>query len=90
MNLSPFAFDLFPFDETEDIHRRMRISNLEARLALYEIDAAALLREIMSPLTSAKRRAEAIQLQEIALTEVSAIKAELDITYRSFPHLIRH
>ena len=82
--------NLSPIDEIEDIRRRMRVSNLEARLALHEIDAEALSHEISSPMTSVPKREEAIQRRESALNEVSAIKAALDKMYRSFPHLARH
>jgi hypothetical protein len=79
-----------PVDEIEDIRRRMRISNLEARLALHEIEAAALTHEIKSPLTSAKRRNEAIERRDVVLIEVSVITAELEQMRRSFPLLARH
>ena len=68
-----FPVDFSAIDEVGEIRRRMRVSNLEARLALHEIDAEALLREIKSPLTSGQRRAEATQRRETALNEVSAI-----------------
>jgi hypothetical protein len=42
-------------DELDEIRRRMRLGNLEARIALREIEAAALTREINPPLTSAAR-----------------------------------
>jgi hypothetical protein len=77
-------------DELGEIRRRLRISNLEARLALREIEAAALTREITSPLTSANRKGEAIQSRDAALTEASVIKADLDEMRRSFPRLARH
>ena len=77
-------------DEMDDIRLRLRISNLEARLALREIEAAALTREIASPLTSSKRREEVIQSRDAALTEASVINAELDEMRRLFPRLARH
>jgi hypothetical protein len=42
-------------DELDEIRCRMRLGNLEARIALREIEAAALTREINPPLTSAAR-----------------------------------
>ena len=79
--------DSSPTDEMVEIRRRMR--DLEASLDVHEIDAEALSHEIRSPFTSAKRKAEAIQLLETALTERSAIKAELAKMYRSYPHLVQ-
>jgi uncharacterized coiled-coil protein SlyX len=80
------TYSSVPIDEIEDIRRRMRISNLEARLALQEIEAAALNREINSPLTYAQKREDATRRRDFALTEASAIKAELDEMYRTFPY----
>jgi hypothetical protein len=68
----------------------MRISNLEARLALREIEAAALSREIASVLTSASRRAQAIPSRDANLNEASLIRAELHEIRRLFPQLARH
>ena len=77
-------------DDLEDILHRMRVSNLEARLELREIEAAAYTREIASPLTYATRRAEAIERRDAVLIELSRIRAELDEMRRSFPLLARH
>ena len=79
-----------PTDDIEDIRRRMRISNLEARLALQEIEAEALKREINSPLTSAQKREDATRRRDFALTEASAITVELDEMRRLYPNLSRH
>lgn len=65
-------------DDLEDVHRRMRISNLEARLELHEIEIAALSKEIASPLTSLRRREEARALRDLQQAEWWEIKAELD------------
>ena len=54
-------------DEMDEIRLRMRVSRLEARLALLEIEAAALSREIASPLTSERRREEATECRDTAL-----------------------
>jgi hypothetical protein len=77
-------------DYKEEVRRRLQISNLEARLAMREIEATALSREITSALTFASRRAEATQLRDAALSEASVIKAELDELRGSFPQLARH
>ena len=75
--------------ELEDVRRRMRVSNLEAKLALFEIDAAALSREINSPLTSAKRRDEASRHRDFVLNEGAQVKGQLDEMRRMFPDLAR-
>jgi hypothetical protein len=67
----------------------MRMSNLEAKLALHEIDAAALSRKIDSPLTSAIKRGEANRLRDLALTKVAQIKGQLNEMRRLFPDLTR-
>jgi hypothetical protein len=46
-------------EDLDEIRLRMKISKLEARLALREIEIAALNREINSPLTSLERRYKA-------------------------------
>lgn len=51
---------VFRMDEPDDIRRRLKVSNLQAKLELFEIERAALLGEIMSPLTSQDRREEAV------------------------------
>jgi hypothetical protein len=72
-------------NELDEIRWRMRVTNLEARIELREIDAAAFTREIASPLTPATRRTELIARRAATLTEVSKLKAELDLVRRSFP-----
>ena len=53
---------MFPrADELDEIRWRMRVSNLEARVELGDIGAAALAREVASPLTSEIRKAELTQ-----------------------------
>jgi hypothetical protein len=77
-------------DELDEIRCRMRLSNLETRIALREIEAAALTRKINSPLTSGTRRTELIQSRDTFLTEVSELKAELDKLRISFPSWAQH
>jgi hypothetical protein len=77
-------------NELDEIRWRLRVSNLEARVELREIEAAALTREITSPLTSAARQAEAMQRRQTLLTEASELKAELDQMHRSVPVWTRH
>jgi hypothetical protein len=43
-------------DEMDELRIRILVSKLEARLALREIEAAALSKEIASPVTSERRR----------------------------------
>lgn len=77
-------------DEMDEIRIRMRISNLEARLAMREIEIAALSREIANYLTSSKQRAEAIEYRDLEHADWWKIKAELDDLRRSFPRFARH
>jgi len=67
----------------------MRISNLEAKFELHQIETAALTRAIASPLTSSQRRTEAINRRDAALVELNEIEAELAKMRRSFPRLDR-
>jgi len=77
-------------DELDEIRCRLRVSNLEARIALLEIEAAALTREIASPLTSARRGTELIPRRDAMLTEATRLNAELDELRGSFPSWARH
>jgi hypothetical protein len=49
-------------DYSNDIRRRLKISTLQARRELLEIERDALVREIDSPKTSLARKAEAFTL----------------------------
>jgi hypothetical protein len=64
-------------DDLDDIRYRLRISKLEARLVLREIECAALIREINSPLTSSERRTEATEQWETWRDESLEISEEL-------------
>lgn len=77
-------------DELDEIRIRMRISNLEARLAMREIEIAGLSREISSPLTASKRRAQADECRDAEQADLWRIKAELDELRISYPRLARH
>ena len=77
-------------DDMDEIRFRLRVSRLETRLALCEIEAAALSREIGSSLTSERRREEAIECRDTALTEGRTIMTELVSLLSSFPDLARH
>ena len=77
-------------DEMDEVRIRMRISNLEARLAMREIEIAALNREIGRPLTSSIRRAEATEQRDAEQADWWRIKAELDELRRLYPRFARH
>ena len=77
-------------DQMNEVRLRMRVSKLEARLALVEIETAALSREIASPLTSERRRAEAKECRDTALARGSTIRTELENLCKSYPGLARH
>jgi hypothetical protein len=79
----------FRMDEMDELHFRMRITNLQARLELREIEIIALSREIASPLTTSERRAEAIELRYARLNERSEVTRELDEIHASFPQFDR-
>lgn len=64
-------------DDLDDIRYRMHVTKLESRLALLEIETAALAREISSPLTSSTRRAVAADTRETLQAEWSEIMEEL-------------
>ena len=82
---------MFPrADELDEIRWRMRVSNLEARVELGEIEAAALAREVASPLTSEIRKAEVDQRRDAILTEISELKAKLDQMRESSHSWTRH
>ena len=68
----------------DDIRHRMRIANLEARLALGEIECADLKRKIKSPLTPSLIREEAILRHEDRLDECTAIAGELKTLRKDF------
>ena len=72
-------------NRTEEIHVRLRITNLEARLALAEIEIAALTREIGSPLMSDEERAVAVHRKETIEAGVPAIRAELEQMRNTYP-----
>lgn len=64
-------------DNLDNIRYRMRVTKLEARLALREIECAALTREINSPLTSTTRKTEAAESRESMQAEGAEIMQEL-------------
>jgi hypothetical protein len=60
-------------DDMDELHLRMLISNLQARLELCEIEILALSREIFSPLTTSQRQAEAVARRDDLMTERSEL-----------------
>lgn len=77
-------------DEIDEIRLRLRISKLEAKLALTEIEATALTHEIAAPRISGHRCDEATAHRDRALAAASTLRAELDTLRHSFPNLARH
>jgi hypothetical protein len=77
-------------DDMDELRIRMLVSKLEARLALCEIEAAALTKEIASPLTSERRREQANESRETALAQGRAIWTELESLRSSYPDVARH
>lgn len=76
-------------DELDEISLRMSVSNLEAKLALVDLDMAALEREINSRLTTQKRIIEA-RISLNALRDKRAnLRSELIQLSRAHPD-IRH
>ena len=63
----------------DDIRRRLKVSNLEARRKLLEIERDALMHEITSPLTGLSRREEVLMLREELLSQWAEIVEELKI-----------
>ena len=72
-------------DALDEIGLRMRISKLEAKLALVEIKSAGLMREIKSRLTPWGRRNEARESLDAARSEQANLFTELDQIRRSHP-----
>lgn len=56
-------------DEMQDIHRRQRVSNLQARRELLEIQRDALMHEITPPPTSQDRRKEMFARRDELLSQ---------------------
>jgi hypothetical protein len=65
--------------DLDDIHRRLRISKLQAKRELLEIECAALMREIASPLTSQDRREEAVARRTKLSEQCTEITEELKL-----------
>ena len=74
-------------DTLDEIRLRMKFTNLEARLALREIDSTDLLREIKSPLTNVKRMNEARERLDAARSERGKLITELDTLRRTHPNI---
>ena len=70
-------------DPLDDIHCRMRISSLEARRELREIERVALSREIDSMRTTANAREAAMKRCDVIAEECAEIAEELKILHRS-------
>jgi hypothetical protein len=71
--------------ELDDINRRLKIGNLQAKLALLGTEKAALTREIGSLTTLPVRKAEAMKQREAAHAKWVALKIELDETLGPLP-----
>jgi hypothetical protein len=69
----------------DDINRRLRVSRLEAKRELIEIERDALLNEINSSLTSQDRREEAFARREELMSQWNGIMEELEILRRPEP-----
>lgn len=83
------VLQLFRMDVLDEINLRMKVTNLEARLALLEIKSDALTREIKSRLTSVERRNEVRESLDAAWGERVNLITELERIRRSHPD-IRH
>ena len=77
-------------EDMDELRIRMLVSKLEALLALREIEAAALTKEIASPLTPEMRREQANESRETALAQGRSIRTELESLRRSYPDVTRH
>jgi hypothetical protein len=74
-------------DELNEINFRMSISNLEARLALVEVEIAALLREINSRMTLYPRTVEARESLDALRSKQASLVTELDQMRRAYPDI---
>jgi hypothetical protein len=71
--------------EIDEIRWRLRVSNLEARIELREIEAAAFSRQIASRFTSPARQTELAQRRLDLLSEAANLRAELNQMRQSIP-----
>ena len=74
-------------DELDEIGFRMRIANLEARLALVEIEISDCAREVNSVLTSYERTIEIRKSLDAKRSEQANLLAELDRMRRAHPSI---
>ena len=74
-------------DELDEISLRMRISNLEARLALVDIAISDLVREINSASTSYERTIEVRSSLDAKRSEQANLLTQLDQMRRSHPSI---
>lgn len=65
-------------DERDDIHWRLRVSSLQAKREMLEIERAALLREINSSLTPEKQRDEALERRLVLAEQCGEITKQLE------------
>ena len=72
-------------DDMDELRIRILVSKLEARLALREIEAAALTKELASRLTSERRREQANESRQTALAQRRTIRTELESLRSSYP-----
>ena len=66
-------------DERDDIHWRLRVSSLQAKREMLEIERAALLCEINSWLTPQKRRDEALQRRQALAEQCGELTKQLEL-----------
>jgi hypothetical protein len=76
-------------DGLDEIRLRMNITRLEGRLALREIESAALTREVNSPVTSSERRIEIRDCLDASRSEQANLFTELDEIRRTYPSICR-
>ena len=73
---------------SEDTTRRLRISKLEAKLELQEIERAALMRTIKSPLTVPDDQEEALRQHEDSMDFNARLRNKLNALCRPQSNLV--
>jgi hypothetical protein len=76
-------------DDTEELHLRMQVTNLEARLEMCEIERADLRRILKTPLSSSARISEGLKRSRTLEEQARTLSQQLEKLRSTHPHLKR-